>query len=64
MAGFDPYVTTSKTALDAGLRGEYERRSLILPSSDGGQTAQVGRKAKGDMCEVFDKSYQKIGLRK
>jgi len=64
MEGFDPFVTTSKTAADEGLvGGTYERRSLIMPSSDGGQAAQVGRKAKGDMCETFDKTYQKIGLR-
>ena len=65
MVGFNPYVTTSKTALDTGLVGVHERRTLIMPSSDadGGQAAQVGRKAKGDMCEVFDKTYQKIGLR-
>lgn len=64
MAGFDPYVTTSKSEAEKGLTGTFERRSLIMPSSDGGQAAQVGRKAKGAMCETFDKTYQTIGLRK
>ena len=43
MEGFDPYVTTSKTATDQGLQGVHERRSLILPSSgnDGGQARET-----------------------
>jgi len=63
MAGFNPYVTTSKRVAETVV-GVVAKRDSLLPKAVGGQEAQVGRKAKGEMCETFNQSYQKIGLRK
>ena len=64
---YDVYLTQNlatigKTA--AQTDGQGQKRDLIMRRSEGGQAAQVGRKAKGECAQTFDLSYQKIGLRK
>lgn len=34
------------------------------PAAEGGQPAQIGRKAVGDCAQLFDKTWIQIGLRK
>ena len=67
MAGFDPYVTTTATAMAMGVgAGPVERRSTIMPSraAEGGQPPQVGRRAVGGFAEEFDRGYHVLGLRR
>ena len=44
--------------------GEAIRSKQILPMSEGGQRAQIGRKAKGECAQSLDASYRNIGLRR
>ena len=68
MAGFDPYVTTTRTALEHGLSGGvYEKRRADPPAPSrggwgndlgddaGAQSATIGRKGKGAFCAEFDR---------
>ena len=68
MAGFDPYVTTTRTALEHGLSGgAYEKRRADPPAPSrggwgndlgddaGAQSATIGRKGKGAFCAEFDR---------
>ena len=44
--------------------GEAIRSKQILPMAEGGQRAQIGRKAKGECAQSLDASYRNIGLRR
>mmetsp|Transcript_10096 Transcript_10096/g.19034 ORF Transcript_10096/g.19034 Transcript_10096/m.19034 type:complete len:246 (+) Transcript_10096:166-903(+) len=44
--------------------GKLVKSDLVLPTAEGGQRAQIGRKAKGDCSESFDMEHKKTGLRK
>jgi len=44
--------------------GEAIRSKQILPMAEGGQRAQIGRKAKGECAKSLDASYRNIGLRR
>ncbi|KAK9804854.1 hypothetical protein WJX72_008748 [[Myrmecia] bisecta] len=62
----DMYQTTSHTAAQAvadAARGIHTKRQICKPAADGGQASQIGRKAKGECAQLFDKTYIKIGLR-
>jgi len=64
---YDVYLTQNKASLGktaSQTEGQVHKRDLIMPAAEGGQAAQVGRKAKGECARTFDLSYQKIGLRK
>mmetsp|Transcript_19666 Transcript_19666/g.33060 ORF Transcript_19666/g.33060 Transcript_19666/m.33060 type:complete len:238 (-) Transcript_19666:409-1122(-) len=66
------YTTTNNVFLETTAQelktiygsGGTCKRTVMMPCADGGQSAQIGRKAKGDSCASFDKTFQKIGLRK
>jgi len=79
MAGFDPYVTSTKSSMETGLTGggAYEKRSADVPAPSkgswgndlgddaGAQRATIGRKGKGAFCSEFDAraSRRAVGLR-
>lgn len=55
----DFHNTTAEHMMGATLKAP-----LAQPQADGGQRAQVGRKAVGDSVDEFNLEHQKIGLRK
>lgn len=67
----DAYKTHSNEVAKASVNmcsvmiqnGESIRSKQILPMAEGGQPAQIGRKAKGECARSLDASYRNIGLR-
>ncbi|EIE18769.1 hypothetical protein COCSUDRAFT_60072 [Coccomyxa subellipsoidea C-169] len=62
-----PWLTSSRLAADAaamGGAGAACKRQGCRPAAEGGQPAQIGRKAVGDCAQLFDKTWIQIGLRK
>ena len=68
----DAFKTHSNEVAESSIRiaqtmrdgGEAIRSKQILPMAEGGQRAQIGRKAKGDCARSLDASYRNIGLRR
>ncbi|BDA49696.1 hypothetical protein COCOBI_14-3160 [Coccomyxa sp. Obi] len=66
-AAANPWSTSARESADAaaaGGRGASCKRQGFRPASEGGQPAQVGRKARGECAQLFDMSWIQIGLRK
>uniref|UniRef100_A0A7S1T3A1 Flagellar associated protein n=1 Tax=Tetraselmis chuii TaxID=63592 RepID=A0A7S1T3A1_9CHLO len=59
---YNMYATTSKLAQETVV-GQYSKRETMRPAADGGQIAQVGRKAKGEMAASFKNPANKVGYR-
>merc|ERR1712226_907050 len=59
---FDMYVTTAQ-AFQSTAVGELVKRETMKPQAEGGQAAQVGRKATGEMVQTLEKPHLKTGLR-
>mmetsp|Transcript_35001 Transcript_35001/g.48532 ORF Transcript_35001/g.48532 Transcript_35001/m.48532 type:complete len:247 (-) Transcript_35001:164-904(-) len=67
-----PYTTTNQAvhggaaeqARQIHASGERVKPDICMPSAEGGQRAQIGRKAKGECCSEFDQEFQKTALRK
>jgi len=60
--GLDMYTTTNK-AFQSPVVGQYTKRDTIKPAAEGGQAAQVGRKATGEMCKSLESTHLETGLR-
>ena len=68
----DAFRTHSNEVAEASIKighsmsedGETVRSKQILPMAEGGQRAQIGRKAVGDCARSLDASYRNIGLRR
>mmetsp|Transcript_26655 Transcript_26655/g.32371 ORF Transcript_26655/g.32371 Transcript_26655/m.32371 type:complete len:237 (-) Transcript_26655:346-1056(-) len=61
------YLTSNAAAHGATadtMMGGTQKTGLLMPDGNGGQKPQPGRKAKGEMCDTFDLTHQKTGLRK
>eukprot|EP00873_Tetraselmis_striata_P040326 jgi/Tetstr1/460590/TSEL_000515.t1 len=61
-AEYDMYATTNKLAQETVI-GQYTKREAIKRAAEGGQTAQVGRKATGEMAASFQNPANKVGYR-
>mmetsp|Transcript_28464 Transcript_28464/g.80318 ORF Transcript_28464/g.80318 Transcript_28464/m.80318 type:complete len:238 (-) Transcript_28464:194-907(-) len=58
----DMYQTTSKLAQEKVL-GQYTKRDIAQPQSEGGQPPSVGRKAGGEMVRSLEAPHRRTGLR-
>ncbi|CAL8464421.1 g3956 [Coccomyxa elongata] len=63
----NPWSISAREAANVaavGGHGASCKRQGFRPASEGGQPAQVGRKARGEFAQLFDMSWIQIGLRK
>lgn len=58
------FLLMETQAIQSSVLKDFNEVEMHRPAAEGGQPAQLGRKAKGCFVEELDKSYQRLGLRK